>query len=113
MKLARLKRTVFPKLLKLCTEALERAKGIEPSTYSLGSCRSTTELRPRRRQHSTGAAARRKAAGQLVRCGPRESLLPREARTSRRRNAGVGCADSDTPRKPRAWHRSKALKTGF
>src|SRR6266478_10121913 len=26
--------------------ALERAKGIEPSTYSLGSCRSTTELRP-------------------------------------------------------------------
>jgi ABC transporter substrate binding protein len=26
---------------------LERAKGIEPSTYSLGSCRSTTELRPR------------------------------------------------------------------
>ena len=25
---------------------LERAKGIEPSTYSLGSCRSTTELRP-------------------------------------------------------------------
>jgi hypothetical protein len=30
-----------------CT--LERAKGIEPSTYSLGSCRSTTELRPRSR----------------------------------------------------------------
>src|SRR5262245_3644787 len=29
------------------SEALERAKGIEPSTYSLGSCRSTTELRPR------------------------------------------------------------------
>src|SRR5262245_10424538 len=27
-------------------ENLERAKGIEPSTYSLGSCRSTTELRP-------------------------------------------------------------------
>ena len=26
---------------------MERAKGIEPSTYSLGSCRSTTELRPR------------------------------------------------------------------
>lgn len=26
--------------------ALERAKGIEPSTYSLGSCHSTTELRP-------------------------------------------------------------------
>src|SRR6266568_6928102 len=29
---------------------LERAKGIEPSTYSLGSCRSTTELRPRFQQ---------------------------------------------------------------
>jgi hypothetical protein len=28
-------------------QELERAKGIEPSTYSLGSCRSTTELRPR------------------------------------------------------------------
>jgi hypothetical protein len=28
---------------------LERAKGIEPSTYSLGSCRSTTELRPQNR----------------------------------------------------------------
>src|SRR5260370_24349815 len=26
---------------------MERAKGIEPSTYRLGSCRSTTELRPR------------------------------------------------------------------
>jgi hypothetical protein len=26
---------------------LERAAGIEPATYSLGSCRSTTELRPR------------------------------------------------------------------
>ena len=26
---------------------LERAMGIEPTTYSLGSCRSTTELRPR------------------------------------------------------------------
>ena len=25
---------------------LEREKGIEPSTYSLGSCRSTTELLP-------------------------------------------------------------------
>src|ERR1700687_5512881 len=25
---------------------LERAIGIEPTTYSLGSCRSTTELRP-------------------------------------------------------------------
>jgi hypothetical protein len=25
---------------------LERAAGIEPATYSLGSCRSTTELRP-------------------------------------------------------------------
>src|SRR5689334_289989 len=25
---------------------LERAMGIEPTTYSLGSCRSTTELRP-------------------------------------------------------------------
>src|SRR5688500_7460129 len=28
-------------------KALERAAGIEPATYSLGSCRSTTELRPR------------------------------------------------------------------
>jgi hypothetical protein len=27
-------------------EGLERAIGIEPTTYSLGSCRSTTELRP-------------------------------------------------------------------
>src|SRR5262249_55645101 len=34
---------------------LERAKGIEPSTYSLGSCRSTTELRPRS-EVSPGAA---------------------------------------------------------
>ena len=42
---------------------LERAKGIEPSTYSLGSCRSTTELRPRWTQHSEGAlpAARRES----------------------------------------------------
>jgi hypothetical protein len=32
---------------------LERAKGIEPSTYSLGSCRSTTELRPQRRRFPT------------------------------------------------------------
>ena len=31
---------------------LERAMGIEPTTYSLGSCRSTTELRPRSAQHS-------------------------------------------------------------
>src|SRR5690349_19833669 len=30
----------------LLTYFFERAKGIEPSTYSLGSCRSTTELRP-------------------------------------------------------------------
>jgi hypothetical protein len=28
---------------------LERAAGIEPATYSLGSCRSTTELRPQSR----------------------------------------------------------------
>ena len=28
------------------TGVLERAMGIEPTTYSLGSCRSTTELRP-------------------------------------------------------------------
>jgi hypothetical protein len=28
-------------------KALERAMGIEPTTYSLGSCRSATELRPR------------------------------------------------------------------
>jgi hypothetical protein len=27
-------------------KSLERAIGIEPTTYSLGSCRSTTELRP-------------------------------------------------------------------
>jgi hypothetical protein len=32
---------------------LERAKGIEPSTYSLGSCRSTTELRPQFQTLST------------------------------------------------------------
>ena len=32
-----------------CLKNLERAKGIEPSTYSLGSCRSTTELRPQTR----------------------------------------------------------------
>jgi hypothetical protein len=36
--------------------------GIEPTTYSLGSCRSTTELRPRSHQHSP-AAARRKGIG--------------------------------------------------
>ena len=30
-----------------CLILLERAMGIEPTTYSLGSCRSTTELRPR------------------------------------------------------------------
>ncbi len=45
MKLARLKRTVFPKLLKLCKEALERAKGIEPSTYSLGSTRVSNNIK--------------------------------------------------------------------
>jgi hypothetical protein len=28
------------------SQVLERAAGIEPATYSLGSCRSTTELRP-------------------------------------------------------------------
>jgi hypothetical protein len=31
---------------------LERAAGIEPATYSLGSCRSTTELRPRKPDES-------------------------------------------------------------
>jgi hypothetical protein len=31
----------------LFAEEVERAAGIEPATYSLGSCRSTTELRPR------------------------------------------------------------------
>src|SRR5579864_6921833 len=30
----------------VCGGCLERAMGIEPTTYSLGSCRSTTELRP-------------------------------------------------------------------
>src|SRR5262249_52656851 len=29
------------------TKIMERTAGIEPATYSLGSCRSTTELRPR------------------------------------------------------------------
>jgi hypothetical protein len=38
-------------------EKLERAMGIEPTTYSLGSCRSTTELRPRGAQHSQAGAA--------------------------------------------------------
>lgn len=33
---------------------LERAMGIEPTTYSLGSCRSTTELRPRPAHHRHG-----------------------------------------------------------
>jgi hypothetical protein len=32
---------------------LERAIGIEPTTYSLGSCRSTTELRPQRQRFPT------------------------------------------------------------
>jgi hypothetical protein len=32
----------------VCLKNLERAAGIEPATYSLGSCRSTTELRPRK-----------------------------------------------------------------
>ena len=31
---------------KGCLEKLERVKGIEPSTFSLGSWRSTTELHP-------------------------------------------------------------------
>jgi hypothetical protein len=30
--------------------------GIEPTTYSLGSCRSTTELRPRAGHHSQGGS---------------------------------------------------------
>src|SRR5437763_233654 len=53
-----------PKLANFPQE-LERAKGIEPSTYSLGSCRSTTELRPRFDQHSEGQprAARSKQSG--------------------------------------------------
>src|SRR5262249_26552155 len=34
-------------LWKVGSGRLERAMGIEPTTYSLGSCRSTTELRPR------------------------------------------------------------------
>src|SRR5262245_23548653 len=42
---------------------LERAKGIEPSTYSLGSCRSTTELRPRT-EVSPGRARRSAPAPQ-------------------------------------------------
>jgi hypothetical protein len=36
---------------------LERAMGIEPTTYSLGSCRSTTELRPRRQEDNEIRAA--------------------------------------------------------
>ena len=35
-----------PLSARICLENLERAMGIEPTTYSLGSCRSTTELRP-------------------------------------------------------------------
>jgi hypothetical protein len=38
---------------------LERAKGIEPSTYSLGSCRSTTELRPLAGSRDIGFVDRR------------------------------------------------------
>jgi hypothetical protein len=37
--------------------------GIEPTTYSLGSCRSTTELRPRADKHSEGC---RSAASAVV-----------------------------------------------
>ncbi len=44
--------------------------GIEPTTYSLGSCRSTTELRPRGHQHSH-AAIRRKG---LQRMGRRQAV---------------------------------------
>src|SRR5262249_738453 len=47
--------------------ALERAMGIEPTTYSLGSCRSTTELRPQRLQNSEARACRK--AGHCLRRG--------------------------------------------
>jgi hypothetical protein len=43
----------IPEAPVLCRQdvvTLERAMGIEPTTHSLGSCRSTTELRPRNRQ---------------------------------------------------------------
>ena len=43
-------------------ENLERAMGIEPTTYSLGSCRSTTELRPRRRVCSVASLRPKGAA---------------------------------------------------
>jgi hypothetical protein len=50
------------------SKALERAMGIEPTTCSLGSCRSTTELRPRwLRDQSSGARAAR--GGGLRRSG--------------------------------------------
>src|SRR5262249_33492326 len=42
---------------------LERAMGIEPTTYSLGSCRSTTELRPRAAQNSERSVRGARLAG--------------------------------------------------
>jgi hypothetical protein len=41
---------------------MERAKGIEPSTYSLGSCRSATELRPPAGHRDIDFATRRPEA---------------------------------------------------
>ncbi len=47
-------------------KTLERAAGIEPATYSLGSCRSTTELRPqlleKQRQGTSGPRSGRSLA---------------------------------------------------
>src|SRR5262245_28759120 len=70
---------------------MERAKGIEPSTYSLGSCRSTTELRPRSQGptlEDNRNARRGKAAG------PAEDLKAR-------------CAHLRTPRSSCGGERSR------
>jgi hypothetical protein len=68
----------------MASQRLERAKGIEPSTYSLGSCRSTTELRPRSSKDNanmgrgkagtTGALALRRACFTLATISDRVSV---------------------------------------
>src|SRR5437660_3647225 len=61
---------------------LERAKGIEPSTYSLGSCRSTTELCPRSSKDNANMGWEKQAPQALWRCGVRALRLRRSPTAS-------------------------------
>lgn len=57
-------------------KGLERAMGIEPTTSSLGSLRSTTELRPRRPEKATGSRVPVKPLAMRGRLPPRPERRP-------------------------------------